>query len=78
MQDLIIYTIIVTAIISFLYFYIDDEDSGLFNILFMLISFIYIVSMLLPVLILYFNYNKYDKKTSLIIEDNYVIISGEK
>lgn len=71
MQDVIIYTAIIIAFECFLYYYLSGGDEESFAFLSFLILLVYLGTTLIPALILYFNYRKYNKNTILIIaKDN--------
>lgn len=76
MQDVIIYTVIIIAFECFLYYYLSGSDKELFFFLSFLILLVYLGAILLPALILYSNYRKYNKNTVLTIEKENIKING--
>gem|GEM_PF-846846 len=78
MQDVIIYSIIVVAVESFLYYYLFDEDEKLFLFITFLTTPVYLGTVLIPALILYYNYLKYNKKTNLAFEEEIIIINENR
>lgn len=77
MQDVIIYTIIIMAFEGFLYYYLIPDDEELFLFLSGLILSCHAIVTIIPVLLLHFNYKKYNEKTTLEIDANNLIIDGK-
>ena len=75
-NEMIIYCVISIIAIVALYMYIFEDDSETF----FLISFLVLVAnigiIILPVLILYLNYEKYNKKTILVLEKEKILVNN--
>ena len=73
-QEVILYSIFFLIADYLLYIYLLDEIR-LFALLFLLILFIYLGTILLPVLFLYFNYLKFDKNKTIILKKDLILIN---
>ena len=73
-QDLIIYTVIIFIFELLLFYYFRET----FLFLSLLILLVYLFTILIPLLVLFFNYFKYDKNVQVIVTKESLIINEKK
>lgn len=77
-RELLLYGFFMIAFIAIIYFSLDiQEDLESFILLSALIVICYCMFFLIPVFILQENYQKYNKRTELILLEDHIIINKE-
>lgn len=75
MNEVIIYGVISVIFISFLFNYLYEDDFETFFFLTVLILVVYFGAAVLPVVMLYTNYIKFNKKTILVLEKDKILVN---